>query len=313
MKILMIGNRESGKTTYMASAFGMLNKGVADFHIETDSNTLNWYQRLFEAVKDGRYPLASDKRDSHEFRLSCLGKNVLDFEWIDYNGGVIRTIDADELMRDISTCDGVMLFFDAVALLENAPIVHQLRRILTLIAGKLESVDSSLFSVILVVTKVDLLRSKEDYDISIAPLSGFLENVRDNDNIYARVIPVSCTKTGFYNVELPILDILDSGLRMSYLEAAMKVKDEADAAVRAQSKSGVIDWIFSKLDGVPTYGEIAQNHIREAEKQLKVFQSIEEPMEKLKNYVQSYQIVWPEPGHRTNSTRTTRKRGLIKF
>lgn len=314
MKILMIGNKESGKTTYMASAFGLLNDGVAGFHINTDNSTKTWYRRLFQAIKDGAYPNASDKRDNHSFKLNCLGRDVLDFEWIDYNGGIIKSIDANEFMNDIDSCDGVMLFFDAKALYDNNPSVHSVRRILSLISQKLGNIQSSLFSVILVVTKVDLLDSVENYVDAIKPLNAFIENTIDNERIYARIVPVSCSRSGFYNVELPILDILDSGLKISYLNVAHAGQKNAEKATEYAKKSGIIDWISSKFSGTITYKELAENRIKEAEKQLNFLKSIEKPMEKLSDYVSSYEIKWPVSNCNNNEKGECGKtRQLIKF
>lgn len=314
MKILMIGNKESGKTTYMASAFGLLNDGVAGFHINTDSNTRTWYRKLFQAIKDGAYPNASDKRDSHSFKLDCLGRNVLDFEWVDYNGGIIKSIDADEFMNDIDSCDGVMLFFDAKALYDNNPSVHSVRRILSLISQKLGSIESLLFSVILIVTKVDLLDSVEDYAAAIKPLNAFIDNAKNNEKIYARIVPVSCSQNGFYNVELPILDILDSGLKTSYLNAAYAVQEHAEKATEYARKSGIIDWIGSKLSGTATYGELAKSRMEQAKRQLNLLESIEQPMKKLSDYVTSYELKWPVPNsYNHKKSERTKTRQLIKF
>lgn len=293
MKILMIGNKESGKTTYMASAFGLLNDGIKGFYINTDASTRDWFQRLFESIKNGGYPQASDKRDSHKFTLSCQGKNVLDFEWIDYNGGIIQTIDADEFMNDIHSCDGVMLFFDAKALYDNSSSTHQLRRILTLIARKLGNIELPWFSVIIVVTKVDTLNSIEDYNTAIAPLNEFMESTQENEKIYAKIVPVSCTRDGFYNVEIPILDMLDSGLKISYITTAGKMKEYAELAQKYAGQRSIWDWISSKLDGVATYGEMSQAQLAKAQEQFAILKSIEKPMENLSNYVKSYVVTWP--------------------
>lgn len=314
MKILMIGNKESGKTTYMASAFGLLNDGVDNFHIDADQTTREWYQRLFKSIRSGGYPLASDKRESHRFKLKCLGKEVLDFEWIDYNGGIIRTIDADDLMNDIDTCDGVMLFFDSIALYKNESFKSQVRRILTLIAQKLTNFSDPLFTVILVVTKVDLLPSFDAFKQVSQPLLPFMENTQDNDKIYARIVPVSCSKLGFYNIELPLLDMLDSGMRTAYYKAQQQAKGEVEQFQNLWDSRSVGDWIFSKLNGLPTNGELAQRHLSAAQRQVDLFESIEEPMKKLREYVQSYEIIWPNSVSRSkDSGQGKRGRRLIRF
>lgn len=314
MKILMVGNKESGKTTYMASTFGQLASGIEGFNIECDYSTRNWFEKLYQAVQNGKYPVASDKRDEFFFKLSCFGKNVLDFSWIDYNGGVIREMDADKLMTDIKECDGVMLFFDAVALRDNSASTHQLRRILTLLSKKLGEIEAPLFSVILVVTKTDLLCSMEEYTQAIAPLKSFLENVEGNDDVYARIVPVSCTSRGFYNAELPLLDILDSGLKISYLMAAYQCQQHAKKAVDYNNRRGIGDWVFSKLFGAPTNGELAESELASALAQKQLFESIEGPMERLSTYVQDFVVKMPwDMAKSTQSTQGNTGRRLIRF
>lgn len=314
MKILMVGNKESGKTTYMASAFGLLASGIEGFNIECDNTTRSWFGKLFQAVKNGKYPVASDKRNEFFFKLSCFGTNVLDFNWIDYNGGVIREIDADKLMTDIKECDSVMLFFDAVALRDNAASTHQLRRILTLLSKKLGEIEVPLFSVILVVTKTDLLCSTEEYMKAVAPLKNFLENVSGNDDVYARIVPVSCTSNGFYNAELPLLDVLDSGLKIAYLTAVYQAQKHAEQAIEYNKKRGICDWIFSRLSGLPTNGEIAESELKVALEQKKLFEAIEGPTERLSTYVQDYTVRMPwELVKTVPQNNRSNGRRLIKF
>ena len=314
MKILMVGNKDSGKTTYMASAFGLLAAGIKGFTIECNNETRNWFKKLYQAVQNGEYPMASQKRDEYFFKLSCFGKEVLDFSWIDYNGGVIGARDADKLMTDIKECDGVMLFFDAMALRDNAASTHQLRRILTLLLKKLGEIEAALFSVILVVTKTDLLRSSDEYSKAIEPLNRFSDSVSGNDRIYARIVPISCTSRGFYNAELPLLDILDSGLQIECLRTAEQCEQHAETALKFEKKRGLIDWITSIFSGEPTYGELAESEWANAVVQMKLFESIKDPMERLKDYVQNYEVKTPWVTKEISSPiRETNGRRLIRF
>ena len=217
-------------------------------------------------------------------------------------------------MTDIKECDGVMLFFDAVALRDNSASTHQLRRILTLLSKKLGEIEVPLFSVILVVTKTDLLQSTEEYMKAVTPLKNFLENVSGNDDVYARIVPVSCTSNGFYNAELPLLDVLDSGLKIAYLTAACLAQKHAEQAIEYNKKRGIGDWIFSRLSGVPTNGEIAESELKVALEQKKLFESIEGPAERLSTFVQDYTVKMPwELVKTVPQNNRSNGRRLIKF
>lgn len=312
MKILMIGNQESGKTTYMASAYGMLESGVEGFHIRTDEDTSRLYGKLFRAIKSGSYPLASDKRKLHSFDLYHNTKNVLHFDWIDYNGGIVNTLDADELMNDIDTSDGLMLFFEAKALLEQKNSVHRMRRILSLISQKLATVEAPLFTVIIVITKVDQLGTADEYEQAIIPLRRFIENTKGNNKIYARIIPVSCTSKGLYNTELPLLDMLDSGLRLARQTAANSAVEHNEKAKSWYAQRGIFDWVFSRLQGLPTNVEMAESQWQKAKEQVELYKTLEKPMNKLGDYVSSYEVLLPVGINHSNE-RSKKASRIVRF
>lgn len=293
MKILMIGNKESGKTTYMASSFGILENGQNGFYLKTDASSNVWFKKVFASIKQGQYPNLSDKRSSYQFELYHHQKKILDFEWIDYYGGVISESNANQLTEDIGSADGVILFLEATALLENNNSVHRFRRILALIMQKLTTINAGLFTVIIVITKTDMVPNGTSLEQLSQPLSQFIADTDGNKNIYARIAPVSCSARGFYNVELPLLDMLDSGMKMSYLTAMAEAKQYADTCVNYGKRRGIVDWAFSRLSGVETNGELAGRYLRMAREKVALYQSIEEPMKRLSEYVSNYDVKLP--------------------
>ena len=141
-----------------------------------------------------------------------------------------------------------------------------------------------------------------------------MENVEGNDDVYARIVPVSCTSKGFYNVELPLLDILDSGLKIAYLTAAYQCQKHTEKAVDYNNRRGMGDWIFSKLFGVPTNGELAKSELAIALEQKQLFESIEGPTERLSTYVQDFIVKTPwDMARSTQSTQGNSGRRLIRF
>lgn len=311
MKILMIGNKESGKTTYMASAFGVLNDGISGFYIHTDTTTREWFQRLYKQIGRGYYPDYTDKRGSYHFQLFHNQRSVLDFDWIDYNGGVITDTSIEKLKNDIYTADGMMIFLDAEALLNNDIVTHRFRRIIALISEKLESGDSPLFSVIIVLTKYDKLPADTDIESVTKSIKPFIDDADENEKLYIRVVPVSCTEKGFYNVDLPLLDILDSGLRLSILTAAFEAKYYTEQFADRANKTGVIDWGVSRLMGLKTNGELAKEYRNKALERIALFETIKMPMEILSDYVANYVVTYPKGGG--ISKKITRRQSTVDF
>lgn len=296
MNILMIGNKESGKTTYMASAFGLLEGGISGFYIRTDASSQSWFHKLFSEIKMGNYPSATDKRGSYEFALYYNQNKILDFNWIDYNGGVITEQSIDNLEIDIDKSEGMMIFLEAEALWRNITSVHKFRRILALISSHLENSENPLFSVVIVLTKYDRIPLNVSIKEVTEYINMFLEEAKQNDKLYVRVVPVSCTSKGFYNVELPLLDILDSGMKIDYLTKILEVNSYAEEYKKYDEQRGIIDWGISRLLGVKTNGEIADEYLQMALQKIELFEKIEKPTEYLSSYVENYTIRYPNVG-----------------
>ena len=196
---------------------------MGGFRLTTDSDSERWFRDLFHDIKNGRYPSPTNKRNRYCLSLCRQQRKILDFEWIDYNGGVIDEEEVGDLDNDIDRSDGLMIFLEARALLSSEESVYRFRRIHALIHSKLLNSNCPLFSVIIVITKYDEIPCNSFRSV-VSPISGFVSCISESDRIYSNVIPVSCTGKGFFNVEVPLLDILDSGLIIDYLDAAVNCR-----------------------------------------------------------------------------------------
>lgn len=304
MKILMIGNQNSGKTTYMASSYGLIKEGKFGFYICADEDTDFWLTKLCNSIKSGSYPFPSDKRQSYEFDLYYYQQPVLSFEWLDYYGGVISESKSEQLMTDIDEADAVMLFIEADALLRNDKKVTQFRRILYLIGRKLMEIEH-FFNVIIVLTKYDIVGTSTSLEDVCRPLSQFSESIQGKENVYFRIVPVSCTSSGFVNVDLPLIDVLHSGVGIKCLGYMAAAKAQYDRALEYNGKRGVVDWAVSKLFGLQTNGEIADEAAKNMQQQLALFAQIEGPFDKLDEYRKNYEIKIP---HNTTVRQSGEKR-----
>lgn len=107
-KILMIGNKDSGKTTYMASSYGLLKGGKFGFYVHADEDTDMQLNKLYASLQQGGYPAPTDKRGSFNFDLYYYHQQVLSFEWLDYYGGVINESKSEQLQNDMDDADAIM-------------------------------------------------------------------------------------------------------------------------------------------------------------------------------------------------------------
>lgn len=313
MKILMVGNKDSGKTTYMAGSFGVLEGGVKNFFVDTDDDSKEWFRRLFHSIKNGDYPAPTDKRSNYSLKFYHKMQKILDFEWVDYNGGIITEANVAAFKQDMDSSDGIMIFLEAQALWQNRPSVHKLRRIIALIQEHLENYEKPLLSVIIVLTKYDRIPIGVSFEEVTKALQNFMSAAENNDKIYARIVPISCTANGFFNVELPLLDVLDSGLKIDYLTNLAEANAYAKQAVAHANQSGIIDIIKSWWNDEPTHEEIAEAYYQAAQEKVALFKSLETPIENLRAYISDYKVIFPNVAASKKSTISVSRRGFIEF
>ena len=282
-KILMIGNRDSGKTSYMASAYSIMNAGKYGFYVYGDEESDTWLKWLSHQIRQGLYPLPTDKRSAFYFDLYYHQDKVLSFEWVDYFGGVISEEKSEALTSDIDKADAVMIFLEATALLKNDQSITQFQRIQHLITRKLMKTDRD-FDVIVVVTKYDLIGEAVSLETVCKPLANMANSLTQRENINFRIVPVSCTAAGFLNVDIPLIEVLYSALLANYRQSSQTASELVENAKYFAKRIGFLDWIVSWTFRIQTNEELAEDYYRKASDEVKLLETLREPLEKLREY-----------------------------
>ena len=318
-KVLMIGNRNSGKTTYMSSSYGAMKAGKYGFTVYGDAETDAWLMALYSRIAQGQYPLPTTKRDQLDFQLNYLNQPVLSFQWVDHFGGIIdeqaNSQFHDQLQalgKDIEEAHAIMIFLDAQSLAEKNYNENLLRKILYMISDKLADTEHN-FDVIAVITKYDLVADSYHLHQVVLPLQHLEQSLNQRENIHFRIVPVSCTAKGFWNVELPLLDILCSGLQENYElhgHAAQEYREKAAAYYR---KRNVLDYVVSKLLGLKTNGQLAVEYSQTAKDITSFWNELGDALKKLKAYRDNYQIQIPKPSGKYTPPPTTSAKNKSRF
>lgn len=293
---LMIGNKESGKTTSMISAYGKLsNHGVNGFKIESpDKATTSEFNSMYDDLKNGDYPLATQKRNSYLFDLYYKGAVVHKFEWKDFYGGIINetvTESSRILKDDMLSSSGMMIFFDAVKLYNNS-IDTKVRRIIHLISQNFRSIEKPYF-ITIVVTKFDLLSDfqRNDAEKWLNPLEPFLKAIDSSEYINVQIVPISCTSYGFVNVDIPILYLLH-GTMYNYCKWKSEELEKGIQTVKEyDSNSGFFDDVISFVCGAPTYRDLAQQKANELNPQIDFYNQVLTSLNSLRSYFENIDLM----------------------
>lgn len=203
--LVMLGNSGVGKTTYMASLYGEMQREVEGLCLLAINHKdhQNWIH-LSDAIRRGHYPLPTDQRNEYEFKLHQRGVEKFHFLWSDYRGeSIIHTQDNPQtrsLIDDLCQSEGMMLFCDSTALAEGKSRVNQIARMVNLVSTGLQDHQRALVLSI-VLTKVDQV--DEFTNAMIMPFMGLIEAIVVG-NIPGAFIPVACGKR-VINIPLPLL------------------------------------------------------------------------------------------------------------
>ena len=286
MNIVMLGHSDAGKTTYMSLMYDRLNKGVGGFRVaaahDEDHRRL---RRAARAIREGRYPDGSDRRQEHALRLRYGDSPLIDFVWKDYRGGALTEraseAQAAELFADLRKADGIVLFVDAHDLVSNPRGARKVRRLSVLVADALQD-RQALTPVVIAFTKCDLLPAHVADDELCAPFQTLIEAVGKQEHICGTTTRVICGRRSAH-VDVPVLFCLSIGI----VATAYRLRNQAEAHARERDAALARDnwWDrFSKsFQGVPSHRQHAVSLHQEVVRESAALNALIEPGQRLMN------------------------------
>lgn len=218
MNIVMLGQSNAGKTTYMSLMYDLMRRGVAGFRVHADADTDQWLRAAAGGIRRGRYPYASGQHTAYELTLRFDGADVLPFTWRDYRGDALlertrESVDARELHADLRTADGLVLFADAPALLAEGVTSTDARLLTGLVHRAVALRGERLTPIAILLTKADLV---DWWDPAVlarlrAPFRPLIDAVARTIHVQGIVVPVACGPRSV-GVLLPVLWMLHLGI-----------------------------------------------------------------------------------------------------
>jgi hypothetical protein len=259
MKIVMIGQSNVGKTTFMASMYAAMQQGVNGFTLKAgDPADHKRFLKLHRGAKASRYPAPSDQRAEYKFKLCHNGTAFFPFTWVDIRGGTIldraESEASADLVKDLAKSDGVLVFCDAAAAARGDEDANEMARI-SLLVGKAITSRKRPLAIGIVFTKSDLV--SEISDAIQAPILPMIDCIKANPSLTGAVIPVACGPKE-RDVALPVLFALCHGISMKADDLAEKfTRQHAEAEecrARANEWFGLTDW-WRGVNGQRTYAQ----------------------------------------------------------
>lgn len=285
MKIVMLGHSGVGKTTFMACMYAMLQRDIGGFSVQAaDVSTHERLLAIAIAVLEGRYPDATTHKSSYDLILFYKEEAFFGFEWIDYRGNALNESgshsDMQELQQSLEHADGIIAFFDGVALAKGGrPAREAVGRLMVLLQQAINS-DDRLIPTALVITKVDLL---EEPDKAIEPVLPLGKAIAQSKTVHGALIFTGCGEGFAFNVEKPTLFVLHKGIIGALMNMRAELQAKQEKARDYADRATAWDWITSKWEGLPTFGEMAEREMATVNAMIERHNELVDPANALKD------------------------------
>ena len=267
--IVMIGHSKAGKTSYIAAMYEAMTDGPAGFAVRAmrpeDHQALI---RRARHLREGTYPVGTDRRNAYELRLTHDGADVFDFVWRDYRGEALMesstSAQAQQLRRDISTAGGLVLMFDSTELDDVSRATARARPLISTILHSLKE-RNGILPLVIVLTKWDLVNAAEVQTLEVAGhvLGGLIHAVRATSHIYGALVPIACG-TNSLNVVQPVLWCLHVGIAKRGLILQQSIDHHAGLVREALDGDTWWDRTVSAIAGRPSRRDIAAYYFQGA-------------------------------------------------
>ena len=296
MNILMLGHSGVGKTTYMASMYGLMQAGVERFSLAP--KYIRDHDDLVSLARDiqrDTYPPQTAVKSSYEFWLKYDGQRFFPFTWSDYRGGALiehsSSDDARQLVRDLSKCDGILVFCDSEQAASRRGAGRDIRRMTSLIGEALSQIKRPI-PIGIVFTKSDLVKEIDEH--MWASVEGLCQVVDASENPAGVVIPVACGSRP-ENIELPLLFLLYYGVALTH-NALFEQMEEDELEGDHYTQEAAEHPIWNFIDGI--FGDSDSDRAVEAyervEQKWAKLEPLIEPCQSLGQYLEERGILEQE-------------------
>ena len=240
MKVLMLGDSQVGKTTYMASMYGFMadDKG---FNIaatrSADRDALN---RLARRVRRGEYPSRSEFRSEYNFEFRYTDDDgerspLFCFDWLDYRGGALQQRSDDpvaaDLQRYLNEAQALIVFWDCSTLdSTDRQIRRQWMRVkqLTLAYAGRANEDAPL-ALTFLLTKSALAPDNWTETKIGGDLCNFADTLGKNRNLHGMIAYSEINANSRGNVYYPFLHSMRFGFRDELKRRIARCKRDVEA------------------------------------------------------------------------------------
>jgi hypothetical protein len=139
--------------------------------------------------------------------------------------------------------------------------------------------EDKLMPVALVITKADQL---DGPDKAVEPIIPLGKAIGQSKTVHGALIFTGCGEGFAFNVDKPTLFVLHKGVMARLVNMRNEFQAKQRKAHGYAERASIFDWVSSRLEGLPTYGDMAEREMREANAMIDRFNELVDPANALK-------------------------------
>ncbi len=263
---MMVGHESSGKTTFMAAMYNLINKGIENYSIvcQDEVQHLNLV-KLSSSILSGKYPTGTDIHSEYNFFLRYGCESVINFDWYDYRGGALNeklenSSEVQELHDKITNTDALIVFIDGEKMkINDNRYKSEIRRLgLFLQSAIKNNTQNYPYPISLIITKGGGINGDDLLNISgFSDVSNLINIAHGNNNVQLLVAVTEINRYNIKNVQYPFLFSMYFGIQRQKADVTKKYDRQKQKVNDFHKKSNLFDDVFCFFSGDATYKDMA--------------------------------------------------------
>lgn len=297
MKIVMIGDSNVGKTTFMMSTYGLMRDGqIEGFRVQCKDGQAD--KRLTRAYQDfrsaGVYPPATVHMSSYNYDFYSDDDWVMNFSLTDIKGESIHDYDVDELSRKLREADAVMFFLNGYDIWSGKDVDGQIDDIYILLNNCFveDDRDKLLMVIFSQMDRIGNGITGEDWE-TLRKTVGDLERMaKESKNINYVALPTACSLDCMMDLDYAMVLLMLFGQtsdlikRVGAINAEMEsIKKQYGEGFLRSAKEVVLEMFWKDKERREARKRAAALQV-EYEK----YQKMLEKFEKLRKFIDEYEV-----------------------
>ncbi len=298
LKILMLGPKETGKTTFMMTTYGLMaSEGIQGFTVKSrDEVQHKQLMRAFHGFRrTGEYPAPTVQMANYQYAFYVDGEGILDFELTDMRGESISDYDTNELRRKIQASDVIMLFLNGYNLVNDVDMADELYDLYALINASMR-VDEKRVMIMPIFTQMDRLDelTEREFEILKAPVQPLIDAEKENENLWLNLVPTACAPDCLMDLDYAIVLMMFFGYTAKIVERRQEMEAELES-IRCQYGESlwrnVVEFIdFFEISSVAADRRRARQRAQELQKDIEAYERMTSHLERLQVFLQDYEL-----------------------